>query len=141
MTLIHNECCDFKSHSYKPSSGYQYCRLILVYDIKPDLQYKDRLVCDGSRVDPKGLPTRATVVKGLSVRLLDLVADAQSLKVLCGDIGNAFIQAHTKENIFTRCGAEFGPRANSIAIIVRALYGLTTSAERFRTKLADVVNP
>ena len=68
-----------------------------MYDIKPDLTYKARLVCDGSRVDPRGLSTHATVVKGISVRLLDLIADSQNLKVLCGDIGNAFIQAHTKE--------------------------------------------
>lgn len=84
-----------------------------------------------------GLSTRATVVKGISVRLLDIVADAQNLDVLVGDIGNAFIQAKTKEKIYTRCGSEFGDRAGCIAIIMRALYGLTTSAERFRTLLAD----
>ena len=64
--------------------------------MKADLTYKARLVCDGSRVDPKGLSTRATVVKGVSVRLLDLIADSQNLSVLTGDIGNAFIQATTK---------------------------------------------
>jgi hypothetical protein len=37
----------------------------------------------------------------------------------------------------TRVGNEFGDRAGSIAIVVRALYGLTTSAERFHTLLAD----
>ena len=108
-----------------------------MYDIKLDLTYKARLVCDGSRVDPRGLSTLATVVKGISVRLLDLIADSQNLQVLCGDIGNAFIQANTKEKIYTRCGPEFGEHQHSIAVIVRALYGLTTSAERFRTMLAD----
>ena len=105
-TLMHHECFDFKSPDYKPSSEYQYCRLNLVHDIKPDLRYKVRLACDGSRVDPKGLSTRATVGKGLSVHLLDLVADSQRLKFLCGDIWNAFIQAHTKEKNFTCYGAE-----------------------------------
>jgi hypothetical protein len=46
-----------------------------VYDIKLDMTYNARLVCNGSRVDPHGLLTRATVVKGISVRLLDLIAD------------------------------------------------------------------
>ena len=101
------------------------------------MRFKARLVCDDSRVDPKGLSTRATVVKNVSVRLLDVIADSQNLNVLCGDIGNAFIQAQTKENIYTRCGNEFGDKAKSIAIIKRALYGLTTSAERFHTLLAD----
>ena len=48
----------------------------------------------------------------------DVVADSQSLKVLYGDIEIAFIYTHTKENIFTHCGSEFGPIADSFAIIV-----------------------
>ena len=50
-----------------------------------------RLVCNGNQVDPRGMSTRETVVKTVSVRLLDLIASVQGLKVLCGDIGNAFI--------------------------------------------------
>ena len=135
--LVMHGCFDFKSPDFKPSGEYQYCRLHFVYEVKNDLRQKARLVCDGSRVDPRGLSTRATVVKGVSVRLLDLIADAQDLEVICGDIGNAFIQAETNEKIYTRVGNEFGDRAGSIAIIVKALYGLTTSAERFHTLLAD----
>ena len=74
-----------------------------------------------------------------SVRLLDLIANAQGLKVLCDDIGNAFIQATTNEKIFTRVGNEFGKRSGCIAVIVKTLYGLTTSAEIFRTLLADFI--
>ena len=135
--LIQHQCFDFKPPGFKPPSDFQYCRLHFVYDVKNDLRYKARLVCNGSQVDPRGLSTRATVVKTVSVRLLDVIAAAQNLEVLTGDIGNAFIQAHTKEKIYTRCGSEFGPHAGSIAVIVRALYGLTTSAERFRTLFAD----
>ena len=108
-----------------------------MYDVKPDLTHKTRLVCDGSRVDPRGLSTRATVVKGVFVRLIDIIADYQNLKVMKGDIFNAFIQSHTKENIYTKCGPKLGDKAGSIATIIRALYGLTTSAERFKTILAD----
>ncbi len=136
-SLLHHHCFDFKSPDFKPSSDYQYAPLNLVYDVKPDLRYKARLVINGMHVDPRGLSTRATVVKGVSVRLLDLIADHQNLEVLTGDIGNAFIQAHTKEKVYTRCGPEFGPRSGAIAILVRALYGLTTSANRYRTLFAD----
>ena len=135
--LIHHQYFDFHSPYFKPPSGYQYVRLNLVYDVKADLTYKARLVCDGNRVDPKGLSTRTTVVKRVSVRLLDLIVDSQNLSVLTGDIGNAFIQAHAKEKIYTNCGKEFGDKEGSIAIIVRVLYGLTTSAECFRMMLAD----
>ena len=78
--LIQHQCFDFRSPDYKPSKDYQFCRLHFVYEIKTDLRHKARLVCDGSHVDPRGLSTRATVVKGISVRLLDLIADAQDLK-------------------------------------------------------------
>jgi hypothetical protein len=135
--LLLHKCFDFRSPDFKPTSDYQYAPLNLVYDIKADLRYKARLVCNGCRVDPRGLSTRATVVKGISVRLLDLIAESQGLEVLCGDIGNAFIQAFTKEKVYTRCGPEFGSRHQCIAIISKALYGLTTSAERYRTLFAD----
>ena len=134
-SLIQHQCFDFRSPDYKPSKDYQFCSLHFVYKIKTDLCHKAHLVCDGSRVDPHGLSTRVTVVKGISVCLLDLIADAQDLKVLCGDIDNAFIQASTKEKIYTRYSSEFGPYAG--AIIVHTLYRLTTSAECFHTMLAD----
>ena len=69
-----------------------------------------------------------------------VTTDSQNLTVLCGDIGNTFIQDNTKEKIYTRCGPEFGERRNSIVITVRAFYGLTTSTERFRTMLADFLH-
>ena len=105
--------------------------------MKPDLTTKTRLVFDGSQVDQRDLSTKATAVKLLSVILLDIIADSQNFKVLTDDIGNSFIQAHTKEKIYTICGPEFGDREHSIVVIVRDLYGLTTSAERFRTMIAD----
>ena len=70
--LIKYDCFDFKTPNYKPSAEYQYCRLHFVYDIKQDLRYKARLVCNGSLRDPRGMSTRANVVKTVSVRFLDL---------------------------------------------------------------------
>ena len=39
--------------------------------------------------------------------------------------------------MYTCCGPEFGKHHHSIVVSVRALYGLTTSAKRFKTILAD----
>ena len=133
---MHN-CFDFKTTDYKPTTDYQYCRLQMIYDIKPDLTFKARLVCDGSQVDPRNLSTRAAVLKTVSVRLLYLIADEQGLEVLGGDIVNAFIQENNKEKIYTRVSTEFGNRAGCITLIIRAIYGLTTSTDRFRTFFAD----
>ena len=76
----------------------------MVYDVKLDLTHKARLVCDGSRVDPRGLLTRATVVKGVSIRLLDIIIDSQNFEVMTRYIINAFIHVHTKEKIYTKYG-------------------------------------
>ena len=118
--LVFHQYFDCKSPSYKPFHQ--------VYDITVDLTYKARLVYDGVQVDPTGLSIRATMVNVVSVCLLGLIAYSQNLSIICGDIGNAFIQTHTKEKIYIRCGPEFGDRVDPIEIIVHALYRLTTSA-------------
>ena len=135
--LIMHNCFDFKPPTFKPGSDYQYAPLNMIFEVKNDLRRKARLVVLGYKVDPRGLSTRATVVKGISVRLLSVIAHRDGLTELCGDIGNAFIQAKTKEKVYTRCGPEFGEREGAIALLARALYGLTSSAEQFRSLLAD----
>ena len=75
----------------------------MVYNVKLDLTHKARLFFDGSRVDPRGLSTRAIVVKGVYVRLLEIVSDSQKFKVVTGDISNVFIQTYTKGKIYTTC--------------------------------------
>ena len=100
----------------------------MVYEIKQDLRQKACLVVQGCKVDPRGLSTRATVVKGVSVRLLNIISHTDNLTMLAGNIGNVFIQARTKEKCYTVCGGEFGDKEGWIAIVLQALYGLTTSA-------------
>ena len=90
-------------------------------------------------MDAGSLSTRATVVKGISVRLLDVIAHHHGLKMLCSDVGNAFINAYTKEKVWERAGPEFGPHAGSIVLIKKALCGLTTSAEHWSACFADFI--
>ncbi|GFH61248.1 hypothetical protein CTEN210_17724 [Chaetoceros tenuissimus] len=131
--LLNFHCFDIKPKDYKLPKDYQYVRMHLVYCAKVDLRKNARLVCDGSRVDPRGLNTRATVVRGISVRLLDVIAHHWKKRILSGDVGNAFVQSKTKEKVYTRLGPEFGEHSGMIAIIVKALYGLTTSAAAIAT--------
>ncbi|GFH49047.1 hypothetical protein CTEN210_05523 [Chaetoceros tenuissimus] len=137
--LLNFHCFDIKPKGYKPPQDYQYVCMHLVYCAKVDLRKKARLVCDGSRVDPRGLNTRATVVRGISVRLLDVIAHHWKKRILSGDIGNAFVQSKTKEKVYTKLGPEFGEHSGMIALIVKALYGLTTSAAAFRKAFADFI--
>ena len=71
--LIHHKCFEFKEPNYKPTADYQYAPLNLIFEVKVDLTRKARLVIMGNVVDPRGLATRATVVKGISVRSFPLL--------------------------------------------------------------------
>ena len=109
----------------------------MIFEVKQDGRRKARLVAGGHMVDTMGVNSRSTVVKGISVRLLDLIAHRDNLPILCGDIGNAFITATCMEKIYTYAGPEFGDREGSLLIFKKALYGLRSSSRAFRTHFAD----
>jgi hypothetical protein len=46
----------------------------MIFDVKQDGRRKARLVAGGHMVDPMGVNSRSMVVKGISVRLLNLIA-------------------------------------------------------------------
>ena len=78
------------------------------------------------------------MVKLQSGRLLNLIAKANGLKCLSGDIGNAYHDAKTDELIYARCGPEFGNQQGCIAIINKALYGLH-SANKWHAHFLDTL--
>jgi hypothetical protein len=55
------------------------------------------------------------------------------------DVGNAYLESHTKEKIVFRAGPEFGEREGHLMKVVKALYGLKTSGARWHDRLADVL--
>jgi hypothetical protein len=136
-SLLALDCFTFHSPDYKPSSDYQWTKLSMIFEIKQDGRRKARLVAGGHMVDPMGVNSRSTVVKGISVRLLDLIAHRDNLPILCGDIGNAFITANCMEKIYTYAGPEFGEREGSLLVFKKALYGLRLLSRAFRTHFAD----
>ena len=136
-SLLSLGCFDFRGPDYKPDEEYQFAKLTLVYDVKQDGTRKARLVAGGHTVDPRGISSRSTVVKGISVRLLDIIAHRDNLKTLCGDVGNAFVTADCLEKIYSVAGPEFGERQDSVCLFVKALYGLRSSSRAFRAHFAD----
>jgi hypothetical protein len=67
LILLWLGCFDFRAPDFKPSSDYQCCRLTMVFEVKPDGRQKARLVTGGHMIDPRGVSSRSTVVKGVSV--------------------------------------------------------------------------
>jgi hypothetical protein len=123
-----------------PPEGYQEAPLRLIFSVKPDLRRKARLVLGGHKVDSKEYNCHSSVVQLSSIRLLNVIAKAQGLECLAGDIGNAYINAETKEKIYVRCGPEFGPELEGrIAILKKALYGLKSSGNRWHAHFAQTL--
>ena len=61
------------------------------------------------------------------MRMCILIAELNDLKIMAGDVGNAYLEALTKEKVYIIAGPEFGELEGTIMIINKALYGLKTS--------------
>ena len=121
---------------YKPGPTSQLAPLRMIFEVKQCGRRKARLVCGGHLVDPRGMSTKSTVVKSISVRLLDLIAHRDNLKILHGDVGNAFITANCLEEVHAIAGPEFEDAQGSILSINKALYGLRSSSRAYRETFA-----
>ena len=104
----------------------------MIFEVKLCGSRKARYMAGGHVVDCSGISTRSTVVKGISSRLIDLIAHRDELKTLCADVSNAFITAPCLEKVYARAGEEFGEKSECLMIIKKALYGLKSSSRAFR---------
>ena len=134
------KCFLYYPPDYKFGSEFQYAPLRMIFDVKKeDLRRKARLVAGGHVINSTMFESYSSVVQTKSLRLLLTIAINQNLGIITADIGNAFIQAETKEKIWTRCGPEFGERSGCVAMIKKALYGLSTSARQWSLELGDTL--
>ena len=87
--------------------GHRLIDAHMVFDVKADVTRKARLVTGGHLTDPPSSITYASVVSRESVRIAFLLAALNDLDILAADIGNAYLNARTREKIFIICGREF----------------------------------
>jgi hypothetical protein len=123
--------------------GSKFIRCHMNFEVKMDFTRKARFVAGGHMTDPPSHLTYSSVVACDSVRLAFLIAALNDIELLAADIGNAYLNAFTKERVHTICGTEFGQQhIGCIAIITRALYGLKSSGaawhELFASTLSDL---
>ena len=137
VSLVSLGCFDFHPPDSKPGQEYQFVKLTMIYEVKQDGRHKAYLVAGRHLVDPRGISTCSTIVKGVSVCFLDVIAHCDNLKVSCGDIGNAFVIAPCPEKLYSRAGPELGDRHDSIMVLMKALYGLWSSSRTFRGHFED----
>ena len=127
---------DIRSETQAPP-GYRLIPHRIIFEIKMDFTRKARLVAGGHKTDPPAQLTYSSVVSRESVRIGFLIAAMYDLEPLAADIGNAYLNAPTKEKYYIVTGPEFGPiEQGKIALIVRALYGLKSSGAMWRSHFA-----
>ena len=58
--------------------------------------------------------------------LVDCNVALNGLELMAADIGNAYLEAHTKEKVYCIAGSKFGELAGHVLVFNKALYGLRT---------------
>jgi hypothetical protein len=69
-----------------------------------------------------------------------MIAALNDLNILAADIGNAYLNAKTREKVYAIAGPEFGSKEGQTIIIRRALYGLKSSGAAWRAHLAETLH-
>ena len=67
------------------------------------------------------------------------LAKLKNLEAWGADIGNAFLEAKTKEKLYIVAGPEFEELEGHILVIYKALYGLKSSGLRWSQKIHDIL--
>ena len=127
----------FKDVGKNIPNGFKKIRVHLVYDVKHDGRHKARLVADGHLTDIPLESVYSGVVSLRGIRLLTFISELNGLDLWATDIGNAYLEANTKEKVCIVAGPEFGNREGHILVIHKALYGLRTSGLRWHERFAS----
>ena len=122
-----------------PPSGYKKIRCHMIYDVKHDGRHKARLVAGGHLTDPNTDSVYSSVVSLRGIRLVTFLSELNNLELWGTDVGNAYLEARTKERVYIVGGSEFGELEGHILVIHKALYGLRSSGLCWHQRFADVL--
>ena len=73
-SLMKLEYFEFHNKHYQHNSGYQLCKMRIVFDVKNNLRRKACLVAGGHLIDARGCETYLSTVKTISIYLLHVIA-------------------------------------------------------------------
>jgi hypothetical protein len=123
-----------------PPSTHKRINVHFVFDVKFDLRCKARLVAGGHLTDPLIQDAPYSGIASLkSIRTCLFIAELNGLSMCAADVGNAYLEAKTKEKVYIVAGPEFGELQGHTLVIDKALYGLRTSGARWAERLADTL--
>ena len=119
--------------------GYKRIRAHWVFAVKHDGRHKGRLVAGGHLTDAPVESVYSGVVSLRSLRIVLFVAELNKLEAWGADIGNAYLEAKTKEKVYVIGDRGFGKLHGHTLVIFKALYGLKSSGKRWHERLFDVL--
>eukprot|EP00957_Ditylum_brightwellii_P080713 6138642-Ditylum_brightwellii.AAC.1 len=124
------ECFDLQEAGDRPAGNYQCITLHMA-----------RLVAGGHLIDLLDNKAYSSTAKGISVKLLHVIAHCIGLNtLLCGNIGYAYVNACTTNKVYAVAGPKFGEALiRKIVMIRKALYKLATSCACFHKHLSDTL--
>ena len=96
-------------------------------------------MADGHLADIPNDSVYSSAVSLQGLRILLFVSEHNGLEAWNTDVPSAYLEAFTSEKVCIIAGPEFGPLQGHLLIIIKALYGLTTSGVRWHERLADVL--
>jgi hypothetical protein len=82
---------------------YKKIRCHMMYDIKHDGRHKAHLVAGGHLRDPNTESVYSGAVSLCGIRLVVLLVELNSLELWGADVGNAYLEAKTKEKVYIVC--------------------------------------
>ena len=110
-----------------------------IFAVKHDGRHKVRLVPGGHLTSDPIESIYSGVVSIRSLRLVKFLAKMNNLEVWGADIGNAYLEAKTKEMLYVVAGPEFEELEGHILVIYKVLYGLKISGLRWSQKIHDIM--
>ena len=112
----------------------------MVYDVKPDLRRKARLVVGGYLTPTPIRIVYSSVVslRGLQISLF--LAELNKLEAWATGVGNSYLEAYTGEKLYIVAGVEFRQREGHTLVITKSLYGLKSSGLRWWERLSAILN-
>ena len=119
--------------------GYQKIKVHLVFACKHDGHHKARLVGAGHLTPDPIDSIYSGVVSTRSLRLSIFLAKLNNMKVWAADIGNAYLEATTREKLYIVAGPEFEELQGHILVIHKTLYGLKSSGLRWSQRIQDIM--
>ena len=111
----------------------------LVFDVKASGKQRGRLVACGDITPEPDEAVYSSVASLRSLRAIIFISELNQLKLWQGDVGDAYLESYTQENVSFIAGPEFGSLQGHTMEIIKALNGLRSSSLHFHEHLSSVL--